>query len=81
MVLTQETHAVGGSRGQANFVFKCRMCKRESNAVIKLTGKPYTGESKKRFIVAEIDSRGLDFIEFMADVSGPRDLLFNSKKF
>ncbi|ANB10930.1 hypothetical protein AWJ20_3724 [Sugiyamaella lignohabitans] len=59
---------MSGSRGEANFVFRCKMCKRESSATIKLTGKTYGPDnSGKPVKVAEVDNRGLEFVEFIAD--------------
>lgn len=60
---------MSGSRGEANFVWKCKMCKRESNATIKEPPKPYQlAEPAKRQKLIEFDCRGLEFVEFKPDV-------------
>lgn len=61
-----ETHEMHGSRGEANFVFRCKMCKRESSATLRTTNKKYTIEdSGKDVRMVEIDARGLDVVEFI----------------
>ncbi|CAN6620981.1 hypothetical protein TRVA0_008S01596 [Trichomonascus vanleenenianus] len=68
-----EKHQIGGSRGEASFVFRCKMCKRESSATIKTTGRAFTiedmepakGTKKKDAVLLEIDPRGIDFVEFI----------------
>lgn len=90
---------LSGSRGEANFVWRCKNCKvswfvfvisevksirgqhsymywhsliqqRESSATIKATPVAYeASEPAKKKNVIEIDSRGLEFTEFIADVS------------
>lgn len=71
-----EMNDLSGSRGEANFVWKCRNCKRESSATIK--GAPFTYDisspARSKNII-EIDTRGLEFTEFKADVSGSRPCL------
>ncbi|OAX83757.1 hypothetical protein ACJ72_01872 [Emergomyces africanus] len=58
---------VPGSRGEANFVWKCRLCTRTHSASI--TGAPiaYEESKKKGQKVIEFDCRGLEFTEFKAD--------------
>lgn len=63
-----ETHEIHGSRGSANFVFKCSFCGKESSASIISDAKPYTAEqSEKPGTIVEIEARGIDFIEFVPD--------------
>jgi len=60
---------MSGSRGEANFVWKCKNCKRESSATIKTAPAPYQaaeeGEQPKRQKLIEFDCRGLEFTEFI----------------
>ncbi|KAL9625299.1 MAG: hypothetical protein Q9160_000701 [Pyrenula sp. 1 TL-2023] len=63
-----ETHDMSGSRGESNFVWRCKNCKRESAASIKTAPKPYTAETAStRINVIEIDCRGCEFVEFRPD--------------
>lgn len=56
------------SRGEASFIFRCRFCKRQGTATIKMTGKSYTIEDcGKPVRMADIDIRGLDLVGFKAD--------------
>ncbi|KAI6756578.1 hypothetical protein HG530_011176 [Fusarium avenaceum] len=59
---------MSGSRGEANFVWKCKNCKRESSASIKSGPAAYeqTEPAKPRKIL-EFDCRGLEFVEFKAE--------------
>lgn len=59
---------VSGSKGEANFVWRCKSCKRESTATIKNPPRAYTHASppKKQNII-EFDCRGLEFTEFKSD--------------
>jgi hypothetical protein len=60
-----ETNEMSGSRGEANFVWKCKNCKRESSASIKAAPKPYEQtETPKPQKIIEFDCRGLEFVEF-----------------
>ncbi|KAF2842269.1 DUF866-domain-containing protein [Patellaria atrata CBS 101060] len=60
-----ETHEQSGSRGEANFVWKCKNCKREHSANIKAPPVPYEqSEPPKRVNILEFDCRGLEFLEF-----------------
>lgn len=57
-----------GGRGEANFVWKCKSCKRESSATIIAAPKAYQQESKtKRQKILEFDIRGLELIEFIPE--------------
>ncbi|CDK27175.1 unnamed protein product [Kuraishia capsulata CBS 1993] len=62
---TLEKHEMSGSRGEANFVFKCQFCKRESSANITRTKKAYTIEDDKPVAILDIDSRGLEIVKFI----------------
>ena len=56
---------MSGSRGEANFVWKCKNCKRESSATIKAAPVSYARhEPAKRQKILEFDCRGLEFVEF-----------------
>ncbi|KAI9866854.1 MAG: hypothetical protein M1813_000796 [Trichoglossum hirsutum] len=64
-----ESNELSGSRGEANFVWRCKTCKRESSATIKAPPTPYAQASPpKRQKIIEFDCRGLEFTEFKADV-------------
>ncbi|KAG9752427.1 DUF866-domain-containing protein, partial [Aureobasidium melanogenum] len=63
-----EQNEVSGSRGEANFVWKCKNCKREHSATIKEAPKPYThSDTPKAQKIIEFDCRGLEFVEFKPD--------------
>ncbi|MCJ1355802.1 MAG: hypothetical protein MMC33_005794 [Icmadophila ericetorum] len=63
-----EMNDVSGSKGEANFVWKCKNCKRESSATIKAAANSYQHSSPpKRQNIIEFDCRGLEFTEFKAD--------------
>lgn len=63
-----ESNEMSGSRGEANFVWKCKSCKRESTATIKNAPVSYVQSSPpKRQNIVEFDCRGLEFTEFIAD--------------
>ncbi|TVY49688.1 UPF0587 protein [Lachnellula occidentalis] len=60
-----EANDMSGSRGEANFVWKCKSCKRESSATIKIPPIPYQQKSPPtRQKIIEFDCRGLEFTEF-----------------
>ncbi|KAF7513002.1 hypothetical protein GJ744_011268 [Endocarpon pusillum] len=60
-----ESNELSGSRGEANFVWRCKNCKRESSATIKAAPAPYTYSSPpKTQNVIELDCRGCEFVEF-----------------
>ncbi|KAF2239917.1 DUF866-domain-containing protein [Viridothelium virens] len=63
-----EKNEQSGSRGEANFVWKCKNCKREHSASIINAPFSYEQQSppKKKNII-ELDCRGLEFVEFKAD--------------
>lgn len=62
-----EQHEVPGSRGEANFVWKCRLCGRTHSASIVAGPNSYDPEKddkRKGLKVIDIDCRGLEFTEF-----------------
>ncbi|KEY66956.1 hypothetical protein S7711_05076 [Stachybotrys chartarum IBT 7711] len=60
-----EDNEMSGSRGEANFVWRCKNCKRESTANIKTSPSPYEGaDPPKKQKLFEFDCRGLEFTEF-----------------
>lgn len=63
-----EQHEIPGSRGEANFVFKCAACGKRSSVNMTRSKNPYTiADSGKAVRLLEIDSRGIDFVSFKAD--------------
>ncbi|KIV85533.1 hypothetical protein PV11_01218 [Exophiala sideris] len=63
-----EMNEQSGSRGEANFVWKCKNCKRESTATIKAAPATYEQNSPAKVKnIIDIDCRGLEFTEFRAD--------------
>ncbi|KAK9381162.1 uncharacterized protein V2V93DRAFT_368495 [Kockiozyma suomiensis] len=63
-----ETHDLSGSRGEANFVWRCKSCRRESSASFKSKPQPYTLEdSGKLKNIIELETRGLEFLEFKVE--------------
>ncbi|KAK6352336.1 hypothetical protein TWF730_009165 [Orbilia blumenaviensis] len=67
-VSKHETNEISGSRGEANFVWKCKNCKREHSANIKTKATPYEyAEPAKRQNIIELECRGLEFVEFKPD--------------
>ncbi|KAI1826823.1 hypothetical protein F4861DRAFT_495311 [Xylaria intraflava] len=60
-----EMNELSGSRGEANFVWKCKNCKRESSCSIKGAPIPYElSEPAKPQTLIEFDCRGLEFTSF-----------------
>ncbi|KAH8899681.1 DUF866-domain-containing protein [Thozetella sp. PMI_491] len=63
-----EVNELSGSRGEANFVWKCKNCKRESSASIKAAPTSYEqGDAPKAQKILEFDCRGLEFTEFQPE--------------
>ncbi|KAF2255499.1 DUF866-domain-containing protein [Trematosphaeria pertusa] len=63
-----EMHDVSGSRGEANFVWKCKNCKREHSANIKAAPASYDQTNPPKTVnILEFDCRGLEFTEFKAE--------------
>ncbi|KAK2812919.1 hypothetical protein FQN50_000940 [Emmonsiellopsis sp. PD_5] len=58
---------IPGSRGEANFVWKCRLCSRTHSASITTSPSSYDASQKKGQKIIEFDCRGLEFTEFKAD--------------
>ncbi|KAK3683759.1 DUF866 domain protein, partial [Podospora appendiculata] len=77
-----ETNEMSGSRGEANFVWKCKNCKRESTASIQAAPIPYqqTEPAKPQNII-EFDCRGLEFTEFHSEGEWLADGLETTSKF
>ncbi|KAI0479465.1 DUF866-domain-containing protein [Xylariaceae sp. FL0804] len=77
-----ETNELSGSRGEANFVWKCKNCKRESSATIKTAPKPYElREPPSQQTIIEFDCRGLEFTAFSPDGSWLAEGLESGTKF
>ncbi|OQU99642.1 hypothetical protein CLAIMM_05249 [Cladophialophora immunda] len=67
-VSRHEMNEQSGSRGEANFVWKCKNCKRESSASIKAAPAKYEQNSPaKPKNIIDIDCRGLEFTDFKPD--------------
>jgi len=64
----KDDNEISGSRGSAHFVWRCKNCKREHSASVKDGPFAYDAEKGGRQKVLEIDNRGLEFVEFRADV-------------
>ncbi|KAL2759619.1 hypothetical protein ACRALDRAFT_2094754, partial [Sodiomyces alcalophilus JCM 7366] len=63
-----EMNEMSGSRGEANFVWKCKNCKRESSATIQAAPTPYEqSEPAKARQILLFDCRGLEFTEFVPE--------------
>lgn len=62
-----ETHEMSGSRWEASFVFRCKLCKSEHSASIFRTDKAFLVEDKKPVAILTIDARGIDFMEFIPE--------------
>ncbi|KAJ5636357.1 uncharacterized protein N7484_009670 [Penicillium longicatenatum] len=63
-----EQHEIPGSRGEANFVWKCRLCTKTHTASIVSGPNVYEADEKKAGKkIIEIDCRGLEFVDFQAD--------------
>ncbi|ERS99460.1 hypothetical protein HMPREF1624_04660 [Sporothrix schenckii ATCC 58251] len=77
-----EQNEMSGSRGEANFVWKCKNCKRESTASIKAGAKPYEqAEPAKPQNILEFDCRGLEFVEFKPEGDWLAEGVDSSTKF
>ncbi|CCX07306.1 hypothetical protein FPQ18DRAFT_89975 [Pyronema domesticum] len=60
-----ETRDISGSRGEANFVWRCKNCKRESSATIKGAPTAYVQqEPPKAQRILEFECRGCEFSDF-----------------
>ncbi|KAL2260772.1 hypothetical protein VTK26DRAFT_5126 [Humicola hyalothermophila] len=77
-----ENSEISGSRGEANFVWKCKNCKRESSASIKAAPTPYEQtEPPKAQKIIEFDCRGLEFTEFIPEGEWLAEGLESNTKF
>ncbi|KAK4152037.1 zinc finger protein [Chaetomidium leptoderma] len=77
-----EINEMSGSRGEANFVWRCKNCKRESSATIKDAPIPYQQtEPAKPQKILEFDCRGLEFTEFIPEGEWLVDGLESTTKF
>ncbi|KAI6781789.1 uncharacterized protein J7T54_004955 [Emericellopsis cladophorae] len=78
-----EMNEMSGSRGEANFVWRCKNCKeRESTASIKEAPKAYErSEPPKVQKIIEFDCRGLEFVEFKPEGDWLADGIDSSTKF
>ncbi|KAI1004695.1 hypothetical protein K3495_g3522 [Podosphaera aphanis] len=63
-----EANEMSGSRGEANFVWRCKFCKREASASILTPPTTYQYESSTtRQTILEVDCRGLELVEFFPE--------------
>lgn len=63
-----EQNEVSGSKGEANFVWRCKNCKREHSANIKAAPATYERADPPKLVnILEFDCRGLEFTEFKAE--------------
>ncbi|KAK1836156.1 DUF866 domain protein [Podospora conica] len=63
-----ENNEMSGSRGEANFVWRCKNCKRESSATIQAAPTAYAQtEPAKPQPILVFDFRGLEFTEFIPE--------------
>ncbi|KAJ4306984.1 hypothetical protein N0V88_000358 [Collariella sp. IMI 366227] len=77
-----ENNEMSGSRGEANFVWKCKNCKRESSASINAAPTPYEHcEPPKAQKILFFDCRGLEFTEFIPEGEFLVDGLESNTKF
>ncbi|KAI2616298.1 DUF866-domain-containing protein [Hypoxylon sp. NC1633] len=77
-----ETNELSGSRGEANFVWKCKNCKRESSCSIKTAPKAYEqNEPPKQQSILEFDCRGLEFTSFSPEGEWLADGIDSNTKF
>ncbi|KAK4494936.1 hypothetical protein PRZ48_014292 [Zasmidium cellare] len=67
-VSRHEQNEQSGSRGEANFVWRCKNCKREHSANIIDAPKSYPQQDPPKLQnIITIDCRGLEFVEFKPD--------------
>ncbi|EEA28886.1 hypothetical protein EYB25_000201 [Talaromyces marneffei] len=65
-----EKHDIPGSRGEANFVWKCKLCGKTHSASITAGPNAYQipeNPKNKTQKIIELDCRGLEFTEFKAE--------------
>ncbi|TGZ83756.1 hypothetical protein EX30DRAFT_369082 [Ascodesmis nigricans] len=72
-----ENREIHGSRGEANLVWKCKNCQRESSATIKSEPTPYAfSQPPKPQAILIFECRGCEFTEFKPEgewecIAGP----------
>ncbi|EME40823.1 hypothetical protein DOTSEDRAFT_74404 [Dothistroma septosporum NZE10] len=67
-VSRHEQNEQSGSRGEANFVWRCKNCKREHSANILESPKAYPQQDPPKLLnILKIDCRGLEFVDFKPD--------------
>ncbi|ROW00634.1 hypothetical protein VSDG_03261 [Cytospora chrysosperma] len=83
-----EQNEMSGSRGEANFVWKCKNCKtntavqREASASIKAAPSSYEQcEPAKPKNILEFDCRGLEFVDFKPEGEWLAEGLESGSKF
>ncbi|KAI0025718.1 DUF866-domain-containing protein [Xylariomycetidae sp. FL0641] len=77
-----ETNEVSGSRGEANFVWRCKNCKRESSISIKTEAKPYEQKDvPTQQTIIEFDCRGLNVQSFSPEGEWLADGIESGTKF
>ncbi|KAF2461184.1 hypothetical protein BDY21DRAFT_383899 [Lineolata rhizophorae] len=64
-----EENEQSGSRGTANFVWRCKNCKREHSATIAAAPTPIAASvpASKPATLLTLDCRGLEFVSFVPD--------------
>ncbi|KAH6861138.1 hypothetical protein BKA58DRAFT_47491 [Alternaria rosae] len=63
-----EMNEQSGSKGEANFVWRCKNCKREHSANITAAPTSYEqSDPPKKTNILMFDCRGLEFVEFVAE--------------
>lgn len=66
-----EQHEISGSRGEANFVSKCKICRKDCNITIEKSKKAeYTfedSEEGKYVDLLIIEARGVDLVKFIPE--------------
>ncbi|CBF79730.1 CXXC motif containing zinc binding protein [Aspergillus nidulans FGSC A4] len=64
-----EQHEIPGSRGEANFVWKCKLCQRTHSASVLAGPNAYAAGDDKRKgqKIIDLECRGLEFTEFKPD--------------
>ncbi|KAH0605367.1 uncharacterized protein H6S33_004589 [Morchella sextelata] len=77
-----EEREMSNSRGESNFVWKCKNCTRESSAMIRAAPKPYKQCSPpKKQNILEFECRGCEFVDFSAEGNWMAEGLESGTKF
>ncbi|KAJ1965376.1 hypothetical protein GGI12_000808 [Dipsacomyces acuminosporus] len=64
-ISAEDSNKISGSRGEANFVMRCKFCGRESSASIEGQPKPYTADDSGSFVsILTLECRGLEPVDF-----------------